>query len=182
MIATLLIAGGALPLALLAGAVIWVPSSIGEAAAAACCRDQRDGRIDPSPNSVSHYTDGLRAPELQHPVQDIHSNGRFGHLTRMRTRAEGITDHPLVPADRPFRQGAPIVAAVLLPAHTAALGDLLQMPITLRRRGVRGLARHGGCAWRYNNRGLRMTFGNRIVDIVPVVGPITSKRVIGPAT
>src|SRR5204863_2794097 len=84
--------------------------------------------------------------------------------------------HPLVPADCPFRQGTPIVAAVLLPADTAALRDLLQMPITLRRRGVRDVARHGGPAWRHNNRGLRMTFGNCVVDIVPVVRPITSKR------
>src|SRR5690242_17133084 len=37
----------------------------------ACCRDQRDARIDPSPNSVSRDTDGLRPPELQHPVQDV---------------------------------------------------------------------------------------------------------------
>ncbi len=130
----------------------------------------------PRLNSVSRDTDGLRAPELEHPVQSIHSNGCFRHLTTMRARAEGITDHPLVPADRPFRQGAPIVAAVLLPAHTAALRDLLQMPITLRRRGVRGVARHGGRAWRHDNRGLRMTFGNCVVDIIPVVRPITSKR------
>jgi hypothetical protein len=60
----------------------------------------------PRPNSVSRIRTDFGPPELEHPVQGIHSNGR--HLTTMRARAEGITDHPLVPADRPFRQGAPI--------------------------------------------------------------------------
>jgi len=50
------------------------------------------------------------------------------------------------------------------------------MPTSLCRRGVRGLARHGGRGWRHNNRGLRMPFGNCVVDIVPVVRPVTSKR------
>ena len=59
----------------------------------------------------------------------------------MRARAEAITDHPLVSADCRFDQGPPIVAAVLLPSHTATLSDLLQMLITLRGRGVLGLAR-----------------------------------------
>src|SRR5689334_8385040 len=85
--------------------------------------------------------------------------------------ARNPADYPFVPADRCFDQGAPIVAAVLLPTHAAVLRDLLKMPITLRRRDVRGLARHGGRAWQHDNRGLRMTFGNRIVDIVPVVRP-----------
>ena len=52
-------------------------------------------------------------------------------LPTMRARTQGIADHPLLPADRCFDQGAPIVAAVHLPTHAAALRDLLHPTSTL---------------------------------------------------
>src|SRR3954467_4009992 len=51
------------------------------------------------------------------------------------------------------------------------------MLITLRRGGVRGVARHGGRAWRHDDRGIRMTFGNCVVDVVSVVRAVTRKGV-----
>ena len=75
----------------------------------------------------------MSGSELQHPVLDIGSDGHFRCLTPLRARAESISDHPLVSANRRFDQGAPIVPAPLLPAHAAVISDLLKMPISLRR-------------------------------------------------
>jgi hypothetical protein len=47
-----------------------------------------------------------------------------------------------------------------LSAHSAALGDFSKDAITLGWSRVRDFTRHGGRAWRHDNRDIRMTFAN----------------------
>jgi hypothetical protein len=109
------------------------------------CTDQRGGRTDPDPvRSASRDADVLRASELEHAVQDAGSNGHFGRLTPVRVRAQRIADHPLPAGNVRLDQGAPTVSGCLLPAHAAALGDALQMPVASRRRDLGRPARHLG--------------------------------------
>src|SRR3954449_12647154 len=56
------------------------------------CTDQRDGRTDPHPRPGSRDADGLRAPELQHPVQGTSSDGDLGRLTAVRARSQRAPD------------------------------------------------------------------------------------------
>ena len=141
-----------------------------------CCRDQGHERADPNHCPVSVDTNGARAPEVQHAVQGVCSNGHFRCLTSMRPRAESVADHSFVPPDSRFDQRTPIISSSLLPAHAPALSDLLKMPITLRRSRARGAARHGGRAWRHDDRDVGLTFGNCVVDVVSVVRAVTRKR------
>src|SRR5690242_4671789 len=78
-----------------------------------------DAHTDRSRRQVLGDTNGPRASELQHPVQGVCSNGHFRRLTAMRPRAESTADHSFIPPDRRPDQGAPIISASLLPAHTA---------------------------------------------------------------
>ena len=64
------------------------------------CTDQRDGRTDPNPCLASRDADGLRAPELQHPVQDMDADGGLGRPTAVGARAERVPDYPFVAGDR----------------------------------------------------------------------------------
>src|SRR4051794_17765244 len=104
--------------------------------AATLLQGSADARADPNHRRVSGDTHGPRAPELQHAVQGVCSNGHFRCLTSMRPRAESIADHSFIAPDRRLDQGALIISASLLRTHTAALSDLLKMPITLRRSRV----------------------------------------------
>ena len=63
------------------------------------CTDQRGGRTDPSSRPGSRDADGLRAAELQHPVQGLDRDGDLGCLTAVRARPQRVPDHPLVAAD-----------------------------------------------------------------------------------
>src|SRR5438309_5096986 len=78
----------------------------------------------------------FRPPKLQHAVQQRDSNGHLGRLPPFGPRAQRVTDHALVAADIGLHQGTPIVARCPLPAHAAALGDQLQVPVALGRRGL----------------------------------------------
>src|SRR3712207_3696460 len=72
--------------------------------------------------------------------------------------------HPFVAADCRLDQGAEVVAGRLLPSHAAMLGDGLQMPVALRRRGLGRLAEHGGRAWRHDDCRLGMARGDDAVN------------------
>src|SRR6184192_2675120 len=63
-----------------------------------------------------------------------------------------------------------------LPAHPTALGDQLQMPVALGRRGLCRCAWHRARTWWHNDRRIRMTLTDLTVDIVPIVRPIAGKR------
>ena len=47
------------------------------------CTDQRDGRIEPNALPGSRDADGLRASELQHPIQDVGADGDLGRPARV---------------------------------------------------------------------------------------------------
>ena len=66
--------------------------------------------LAPIPHSGSRDTDGLRAAELQHPVQGMDGNGDLGGLMTVRARAERVSNHPLVAGDRYLGQSATIVS------------------------------------------------------------------------
>src|SRR5438132_1151695 len=80
-----------------------------------------------------------------------------------------VTDQSFVAAEIGVDQGTPIVTRCPLPAHAAALGDQLQVPVALRRRGLCRSAWHCARTWRHNDRRSRMTLADLTVDIVPIV-------------
>src|SRR2546430_17607050 len=61
-------------------------------------------------------------------------------------------------------QGTPIVTRCPLPAHPTALGDQLQVPVALVRRGLCRCAWHRARTWRHNDRRIRMTLADLTVD------------------
>src|SRR5437899_1719196 len=89
-----------------------------------------------------------------------------------------VTDHSLVAADIGLHQGTPIVTRCPLPAHAAALGDQLQVPVALGRRALCRCR----CAWhrartrRHNDCRIRMTLADLTVDIVPIIRSIAGER------
>jgi hypothetical protein len=118
----------------------------------------------------------LWPPKLEHAVQRRDSNSHISHLAAFGPRAQCVTDHSLVAADVGLHQGTPIVTGCPLPAHAAALGNQLQVPVALRRCGLCRCAWHRVRTWRHNDRRIRMTLADLTVDIVPIVRPIASKR------
>src|SRR4029077_4984295 len=59
-----------------------------------------------------------------------------------------------------------------LPAHPAALGDQLQVPVALRRRAVCHCAWHRARTGRHYDRRIRMTLADLTVDIVAIIGAV----------
>ena len=104
------------------------------------------------------------------------SNGHLGRLTPVRARAQRVADHPLQRQIVRLDQGAPVVAGCLLPAHAAVLGDELQMPVALRRRGLGRLARHRARARWHDDRRIGMACGDLAIDIVPVERTVGGER------
>jgi hypothetical protein len=73
-------------------------------------------------------------------------------------------------------QGAPVVPGRLLPAHAAARGDGLEVPVPPRRRGLGRRARHrAGTRW-HNHLSLRMPRRDLGVDVVPVERAVGGER------
>ena len=56
-----------------------------------------------SPRLRSGDADRLRAPQLQHAVQDHDADGHLGGLTLVRARVQPVADHPFEAADRGLR-------------------------------------------------------------------------------
>ncbi len=52
-----------------------------------CCMGRRDGRVEPSPDRGSCDADGVRAPQLQHAVEDMDSDVYLGRPALVRVRA-----------------------------------------------------------------------------------------------
>src|SRR5882672_8144837 len=140
-----------------------------------CCTDRQPGEVSPRAHR-SWEANVLRPPKLEHAVERSDSNGHLGGLPPFGSRAPRVTDHSLVAADIGLHQGTPIVTRCPLPAHAAALGDQLQVPIALGRRGLCRCAWHRARTWRHNDRRIRMTLADLTVDIVPIVRPIAGKR------
>src|SRR4051794_13759685 len=128
------------------------------------CMDQRGGCTAPGPRPGSRDADGLRAAELEHPVQGTSGDGHPGRPARVGARAERAPDHPLVAGDRRLGQRAAIIAGGCLPAQTAALGDEPKVAVAPGRRGRGRLARHRVLARRHDDRRLGVARGDRAVD------------------
>jgi len=140
-----------------------------------CCTDQQLGEVSP-PHRHLFEAKVFRPPKLQHTVERRDSNGHLGRLPPFGPRAQRVTNHSLVAADIGFYQGTPIVTRCPLPAHATALGDQLQVPVALGRRGLCRGAWHRARTWRHNDRRIGMTLADLTVDIVPIVRSIAGKR------
>ena len=78
-------------------------------------------------------------------------------------RAQLVADH-LLPAPDRCLGGSPRVAGRFLPAHAAVLGDMPQMAVALRRRGLGRLALHRGRARRHDHGRVGMALGVTFSD------------------
>ena len=56
---------------------------------------RRIGRVEPHPRSGSRDPDVLRAPEVQHAIQDAGGDGDFGCLVRIGLRVQVVVDDAL---------------------------------------------------------------------------------------
>src|SRR3954447_19677401 len=121
----------------------------------------------------SYDADALRAPQLQHTVQHADGDGHLSRLTPIRLRTKPIANNALPARNIGLDQSAPIVARGFLPSHAAVLGNGLDVPVALRRRGLGRLARHGAGAWRHNDRRLWMALRHDSVNVVSIVSAIT---------
>jgi len=72
---------------------------------------------------------------------DVH----LGCAALIHTRAQPIPDHLFEPADRRFGSGSLRAAGRLLPRHAPVLGDVLEMAVALRGRGLGRCSEHGCC-------------------------------------
>ena len=140
-----------------------------------CCMDQLlAGEVRPR-YPLSFEAALFLPPKLQHAVQRRDGNGHLGRLPPIGPRAQRVADHALVAADIRLR-GTPIVARCPRPAHAAARGNQLQVPVALRRRDLCCCAWHCVRTWRHNDRRRWMTLADLAVDIVPIVHSIAGKR------
>src|SRR4051794_31286794 len=135
-----------------------------------CCMGRRCTRTEPYPCCGLCGADVLRAPEVQHAVQNIGGDGYLGRLSPLGLRAQPAANNAFPARDIGLHQSTPVVSRRPLPAHAAALGDTSQMPVALRRRGLRGFARHRIRA-RWHDHGRSGMAGSDLgVDIVAVIG------------
>jgi Transposase DDE domain len=69
-----------------------------------CCTD----RVKPEAELKSYRclgdANGFRASEIKHAVRDANGDAHLGRSTDIRARAQRVTDHPFVAADRSLRQ------------------------------------------------------------------------------
>src|SRR3954466_4652084 len=114
--------------------------------------DRWCGRTEPDPCSGLCDADVLRASQLQHSVQYIGGDGHLARLSSVRLEAQPVTDDAFPSRDVSLHQSAPVVSRYPLPAQATALGDDLDVPVTLRGRDL------CGCAW-YRIRARRHDHG-----------------------
>src|SRR5215212_11906866 len=134
--------------------------------------DQRADAVS-VPRLCSGDTDGFRASQLQHAVQDHEGDVHLGGLMLVRARVQPVADHPFEAADRCLGQRTTVVAGGLLPAYAAVLGNELQVLIPLRGRCLDRLAWHSRGARRYDDQSIGMAFDDSAIDILPVVRSVT---------
>jgi hypothetical protein len=131
-----------------------------------------DGRNTRNPVCYLGDTGIVRVSKLEHAVQGRSSDGNLSHLGSVGARSKGIANHAFVSPDRHLDLGSQIVVAGLLPRHPAAFGDHLQMAVALCRVGLGRSTQDRGCSRRHNDGSVWMTFDNRMVDPVVIVGTI----------
>jgi hypothetical protein len=89
------------------------------------------GSRNPQPRLGSSDADGVRASQLQHPVQDMNGDADLGRPTLILARAQSVTDDLLVAPDGGLNAAPFVVAGHLLPPDPAFLGNALKMAVAL---------------------------------------------------
>jgi len=84
-------------------------------------------------------------------------------------------DHPLVSTDVGFHQRAVVIAGRFLPTHATALGNELQMLVTLRRRGVGRLGGDRARTRRSDDCCIWIARRHLAADVVSVVCAVTDE-------
>src|SRR4051812_46083051 len=74
-----------------------------------CCTGRRCWRIEPYPCCGLCGADVLRAPEVQHPVQNVAGDGYLGRLSPIRLRAQPATNDAFPARDIGFHESAPVI-------------------------------------------------------------------------
>src|SRR3954447_7611383 len=95
-----------------------------------------EGKTPPNPRPLSASRlapDGFRASGRQHPVQDRHTNGRFGLLGHKSTGSQPRSDQRLVAAHCRFDERPLAVSSRNLPSQASLFRDHLQVAVTLSR-------------------------------------------------
>src|SRR3954471_1387682 len=95
-----------------------------------------EGNTPPNPRPLSASRlapDGFRASGRQHPVQDRHTNGRFGLLGHKSTGSQPRSDQRLVAAHCRFDERPLAVSSRNLPSQASLFRDHLQVAVTLCR-------------------------------------------------
>src|SRR3954469_25542011 len=95
-----------------------------------------EGKPPPNPRPLSASRlapDGFRASGRQHPVQDRHTNGRFGLLGHKSTGSQPRSDQRLVAAHCRFDERPLAVSSRNLPSQASLFRDHLQVAVTLCR-------------------------------------------------
>src|SRR6266478_3135822 len=125
-----------------------------------------------------HLTRGERTPAAQARACGSARRQQWPPRSSAGLRSVSAARHRSLACSDRYRPPprTPIVTRGPLPAHATALGDQLQMPVALGRRGLCRCAWYRARTWRHNDRRIRMTLADLTVDIVPIVRPIAGKR------
>src|SRR4051794_38398936 len=78
-------------------------------AKAPCCMGRRCTRTELYPCCGLCGADVLRAPEVQHAVQNIAGDGYLGRLSPIRLRAQPATNDAFPARDIGFHESAPVI-------------------------------------------------------------------------
>src|ERR1700737_1013375 len=131
-----------------------------------CCTDRVKPEAELKSYRCSCDANRLRTSEIKHVVQDANGDAHLGRSTDIGPRAQRVADHPFVAADRSLRQCPTIVARGLLPSHAPTFGDDPEMLITLRWDSPNGGTRYRPRTRRHDHRSIRVTLGNRTINVV----------------
>src|SRR3954462_1234731 len=133
-----------------------------------------EGKTPPNPRPLSASRlapDGFRASGRQHPVQDRHTNGRFGLLGHKSTGSQPRSDQRLVATHCRFDERPLAVSSRNLPSQASLFRDHLQVAVTLCR-GTQFAAWEGRRArWDYHLNAIAVR-RNRLVSGVTVIRTI----------
>ncbi|CAO3359471.1 hypothetical protein [Azospirillum palustre] len=89
--------------------------------------------------NCSGKADGLRAPEIEHAIEDKHADGDLGGLSLIGMEAQAVAKNLRLASDLALDTNSLIVAADPSPSQATAFGNGLDVTIT--RRGAVSLRR-----------------------------------------
>jgi hypothetical protein len=103
-------------------------------------------------------------------------DGNFRVSALILAKTKTIADDLFVSPNGCLDAAALVVARGLLPADFTLFGNTPKIAITLRRLGLRRLARHRGGAWRHDHRSAGIAVNHGAVNAVLIVSAITGER------